>query len=51
MHKPCTVGMQTKEWHSFLKMLRERVRVAFEWAIEEGLGLAGQGHYFRLSNE
>lgn len=32
-------------------MLTEKVRVAFEWALEEGPGLAGEGHYFRLSNE
>lgn len=32
-------------------MMREKVRVALEWALEEGLGLAGEGHYFRLSNE
>lgn len=32
-------------------MIREKVKVELEWALEEELGLAGEGHYFRLINE
>lgn len=35
LHKPLAVGLQTKEYNGLTRMMKENMRVAFEWTLEE----------------
>lgn len=35
LHKPWAVALRTKEYNGLPRMMKENMRVAFEWTLEE----------------